>query len=649
MFSRILDLFPPHTHPLTLVSDPDGLLNGEAILVELSRGGFDLIQEDDPVLLRHRVEAARPFSASHPVIVITTKPLADLPFDLWQTEYRIQLGIPQFFPCLVYPVVRLLTPAQLEQLAECPPLGATLGRQGTIDYLLRHVFNADPDTLNQPHQLIAWLLHYHQSQSPLPALLRETLVTRLNRFPVYRSWKLAELIDSAENFSRFVQAEWGGYLQSLTNKNAAEPKESYRLAFAKDDCLQELMPSLVYKRVLTPLDIPSMENLPDWAQVGVTQQDNRLGMIQSWIEDLCQQVQNQDLANGDWSSWKAVASQWAQLNALWFDPDIRTSDEQKRVYIYLCQTLDEALISWLKTHYTPLGAQRLPAPKHVFHVPHYLAYLRSLGKVKKLAMLVLDGMSFSDWQLIQASWGKRHETWKFQTDQLLAQIPTITSLSRCALISGQRPADFAIDLDNMPPEAKKWDLFWSNEGVPAISVTCKSISLDRGGAPVEIENSRLEVLCLIDDTLDKLTHNATLGTIDQQSSLRLWLEPERENSSHRLEILIDDLLERQFTVFISSDHGHVEATGFGQPSEGLLAQTRGKRARLYQDRLAAKRVQETFPDTILWENDGINPANLFALMPVGRNSFSSAGGTVVTHGGLSVDEVIVPLIQINRD
>ena len=32
MLERILALFPPHTHPLTLVSDPDGVLADETAL-----------------------------------------------------------------------------------------------------------------------------------------------------------------------------------------------------------------------------------------------------------------------------------------------------------------------------------------------------------------------------------------------------------------------------------------------------------------------------------------------------------------------------------------------------------------------------------------------------------------------------------------
>ncbi len=60
MLQRISSLFPSHTHPLTLVSDPDRLLAGEALMAELTRRGFQVIQEDDPVLMRHRMEEARP-------------------------------------------------------------------------------------------------------------------------------------------------------------------------------------------------------------------------------------------------------------------------------------------------------------------------------------------------------------------------------------------------------------------------------------------------------------------------------------------------------------------------------------------------------------------------------------------------------------
>ncbi|HKZ02100.1 MAG TPA: hypothetical protein VJ180_07665, partial [Pyrinomonadaceae bacterium] len=96
-----------------------------------------------------------------------------------------------------------------------------------------------------------------------------------------------------------------------------------------------------------------------------------------------------------------------------------------------------------------------------------------------------------------------------------------------------------------------------------------------------------------------------------------------------------------------SDHGHVEATGFGSPSEGILAQTRGKRARLYNDRLAAERVQEAFPETVLWGEDSLLPEGIFALMPRSRAAFAPSGEKIVTHGGLTIDEAIVPFVRVD--
>jgi hypothetical protein len=153
---------------------------------------------------------------------------------------------------------------------------------------------------------------------------------------------------------------------------------------------------------------------------------------------------------------------------------------------------------------------------------------------------------------------------------------------------------------------------------------------------------------LIEDTPDKLAHHATLGAADQQSSLRLWLDPAHDQNSIPLEKLIDSYLDRGYSVFITSDHGHVEATGFGQPSEGLLAQTRGKRARIYMDRLAALRVQNAFADTILWDKDGLLPDQMAALMPAGRDAFAPSGEVVVTHGGISIDEAMVPSFKFRK-
>ena len=256
-------------------------------------------------------------------------------------------------------------------------------------------------------------------------------------------------------------------------------------------------------------------------------------------------------------------------------------------------------------------------------------------------LLVIDCLSLADWRVISPVWTKRHAEWKIKTETLLAQIPTITSISRYALISGLRPADFAGEIDHNIPESRAWELFWSREGFNENMCKLLPLYYDRQiDQQPELQDPRVSFWCLIDDTLDKLAHNATLGAADQQSSLQLWLDPAHEQNSIPLENLLDWYLNHDYSIFIASDHGHVEATGYGQPSEGLLAQTRGKRARIYSDRLAALRVQDAFTDTVLWENDGLLPEQMSALMPAKREAFAPAGEVVVTHGGISIDEVI---------
>ncbi len=653
MLSNILSLFPAHTHSLTLASDPDGLLAGEAVMLELGQRGFQVIQENDPVILRQRVEQARPFSPQQPLLLITNGPLEDLPYDLYQQAYRLTLSLHNYFPNLAYPVLQSLSPEQLEKLIFCPPVPEVLSRQKTIDYLLREVFNADPLTLSQPHALIAWLNDYHQRQSPLPLPLRQALLERLKRYPVYHAWDLELLIRETQAFLTFVQQQWQTSIeQTLSGTDVREISTGYNLPFARDINLQNLVPALVRQGTLQPIKIPSQKGMPAWTQSGITQLDARFQRFTFLLDELDRRLKalaEPQQVQTSWNSWSGLAQDWAELCSLAYQTDLATNPSQKETFRRLVREMDHLFSIWLHRNYTSLGVQRLPRPHHVHHVTHYLAHLRNLGQFSRVVLLILDGLSLTDWQVIKSVWIKRHPGWEYKTETLLAQVPTITSISRYALISGLRPADFANDLEHCPTEAHAWELFWSREGQSATICGLRALAYDRGiDQMAELQDPRVSFWCLVEDTPDKLTHNATLGSVDQQSSLRLWLDPAHAQNSLPLEKLLDSYLDHGYAVFITSDHGHVEATGLGQPSEGLLAQTRGKRARIYQDRLAALRIQGAFPETHLWDYDGLLPKQMVALMPTGRGAFAPCGEVVVTHGGISIDEAIVPFVQITK-
>jgi hypothetical protein len=642
MIAQILRHFPPHTHPLTLVSDPDGLLADEELLAALAGRGFSLVDESDPVALRRRVEAARPFSAGRPLIVVTPGPLDALPYDLWAQGHPVTLALHTFFPNLAYPVVRALSPTQRWRLGQAPPPSRRLGQQRSIAYVLRHVFRVDFESLARPADLIAWLNDYHQRADAMPLLLADYLLADLRARPAYADWPLEQLLQDRDAFVTFLRQQWLTYVQGQTGQPVAETRLSYALPFGDDARLQDTLPRLVRSGALSPVPVPQPERLPPWARLAVLapHQDLRPRRAAELLAALSEHVET-SLADARWDTWQAIARRWAELQALRHDPGVPL---EEAACVELETRLDRAFLEWLRHRYAPLGGRRLPLPHHLHHVPHYIAYQRRQAQADRIALLVLDGLALSDWTLIGSLWRARHPDWRFHEHLLLAQIPTITVISRQALVSGQRPADFAATLHHLRAEPERWAAFWrAQEGLATVACPYAHLALERDQPPPPAINSvRTRALCLIDSSIDGMMHGASQGTADLQASLRLWLD----RGSKRLEEVIAALLKGGFTLYLTSDHGHTQARGIGQPSEGLTVQTRSKRARVYADRHAAENVAGRFPETLSWSQDGLLPDDVWTLMPQGRGAFARLNETVVTHGGLTLDEVVVPLVTL---
>jgi hypothetical protein len=642
MIAQILRHFPPHTHPLTLVSDPDGLLADEELLAALAERGFSLVDESAPVALRRRVEAARPFSADRALIVVTAGPLNTLPYDLWAQGHPVTLALHTFFPGLAYPVVRALSPAQRWRLSQSPPPPRRLGQRRSITYVLRHVFGVDFESLARPAGLITWLNDYHQRADAMPPLLADYLLADLRPRPVYAGWPLDQLLHNHDAFVTFLREQWLTYVQGRTGQPAAETRLSYTLPFGDDARLQDTLPRLVRSGALSPVPVPQPERLPPWARLAVLarHQDLRPRRAAELLAALSEHLES-PLADARWDRWQVIARRWAELQALRYDPD---APQEEAACAELETRLDRAFLEWLRHRYAPLGTRYLPLPQHLYHVPHYIAYQRRQGQADRIALLILDGMALSDWTLIGPVWRARHPDWRFHEHLLLAQIPTITVISRQALVSGQRLADFAATLHHLRAEPQHWAAFWrTQEGLATVACPYAHLALERDRPPPPAINSvRTHALCLIDSSIDGMMHGASQGTAGLQASLRLWLD----RGSKRLEEVIATLLKGGFTLYLTSDHGHTQARGLGQPSEGLTVKTRSKRARVYADRHAAEKVAERFPETLSWSQDGLLPDHVWTLMPQGRRAFAILNETVVTHGGPTLDEVVVPLVTI---
>ena len=151
----------------------------------------------------------------------------------------------------------------------------------------------------------------------------------------------------------------------------------------------------------------------------------------------------------------------------------------------------------------------------------------------------------------------------------------------------------------------------------------------------------LRALGLVVDTVDKIMHGMTLGAAGMHNQVRQWAE------QGFLAGLLDFLLDAGFAVFLASDHGNIEAEGCSRPSEGALADVRGERARLYPDPVLRSRVKARFSDAVEWPALGL-PEDCLALLAPGRMAFVREGERIVGHGGVSLEEVVVPVVEIER-
>ena len=642
--SQILQHFPAHTHPLTLVCDPDGVLGDETLLAELTARGFTLVQEADPVALRHRVEQCRPWSAENPLIVITPGALAALPYDLWQLGQPVELALHTFFPNLSYPVLKTLLPEHRARLTQAPSPSQRLGRQTTLNYILRHVFDVEAARLSDPAALVAWLDAYHQKANPPPAIIQTALLAQLQQNGAYATWPLRELLASPQAFVTFVREQWSAYVHRPHEQTAREARGIY-LDFGTDTTLQDTLPHLVRTGTLAPLTVERPEHLPAWAHPALlTAEADRiprrvselLAKLTAALHDLGQ--------NARWSAWQTWAWDWAELTAWRYRPNAGLDANQQAAYANLRTQLDTHFESWLSQRYAPLANLGLPNPHHLYHVPHFLAHHYPLAQGARIALLVLDGMALADWVVLRAVWRERHPAWRWEERLVLAQVPTITAVSRQALLSGQRPTDFADTLTTTQADARRWATFWAQHGLARDVCPYIHLRLDREPPPPEVSSLRTRALCLVDTHVDDLVHAATLGNVDFYTSLALW----QEGAAQHLEALLDDLLARGFSVSLTSDHGHSEARGMGAPSEGLAVETRSRRARVYRDCRAAEYAQAQFPQTVLWETRGLLPKDMCVLMPQARLAFAPMGTNIMTHGGLTLDEVVVPLVTITQ-
>jgi len=656
--NTILKNFVPNIARLTLVSDPDCLLTEEKLAMELRDRGFDLIEFNEPIEFRYAYESKYRSiwdRGEHTDLVVILRlqdaELTTLPYDLLQAGRKLSFSLGELFPNMSYPVVEQLDRSLLDSLFDAQKKISPdrMGDNVTKDFILRHVFGVAAELISTEVELLRFLLRLHYGSSVIPPMLADRLVEVFEGSGSFKGWSLSQIIPDAEQFFAFVQERWPIFLENLNQANQIkEDPEAYglkvqgpvALPFDHQD-IRVYIDNLFVEGKLTPVDLPGMDVGEDsWILSGIVaaKSDGEDLRISRMFEIINVADLSMDSRHTDWI---AFAIKWAELSAL-----IHTARnvEHKKRYCETSQRLNGIFADWLETHYASLINLPPLVPAMLHHVPRHMARYMEDQKGKKVALVVIDGLSLDQWVTVRNIIQKQNSDLILRESATFAWIPTITSVSRQAIFSGKPPIYFPSSINSTNSEEKLWKQFWQGHDISKLDIAYKW-SLGDGDAEAAMDRlinpAQTKVVGLVIGKVDKIMHGMQLGAAGMHNQIDQWCQGEYLIS------LLNYLSDHGYEIWITSDHGNIESIGKGRPTEGAIAESRGERVRIYPTPELRSQVSSRFTFAHEWLPSGL-PDDYFPLVATGNDAFVNEGDSLVAHGGVAIEEVIVPLIKVEK-
>lgn len=649
---RILREFTPGVQPLTVVADPDGLLTEPRLSQALAERGFESLVFEEPISFRFvyesryrcRIDAGE--SVDLVILCVRSQPCEQLPFDVLSRARQLTFTLAEFFPNLSYPVLRALEPQYLDLLFDAQSRfnPGVLGDNATKDFILRHVFEIAAELIKTEADLLRVLLRRHYRLQVIPRPFVERLVAVLGQSGRFPDWPLADLFTSRSLFFTFLQERWPQFLARLTRAPIFQKAQftvpgPADLPFDNPD-IRVYVDNLFVEGMLHPVE---WSPLPEgWAAAGVrhSAELDRERRFTALVDALEHEIPGDGARHGEWLSF---AQTWAELNVLAAGIGLASNPAVAGRLTSLRAIVDARFTSWLMQRFGSLCSLPATEPVMVHHIARFLAVHR--GATGKVALVVVDGMALDQWLLVRHEISMQHPGWRFEESAVFAWVPTITSVSRQSIFAGKAPLYFPSSIYSTEREPSLWQQFWADNGLSRQEIAYLKGLGEAAELPSladEVTAPSLKVVGAVVDKVDCIMHGMELGTAGMQNQVRQWA------SEGFLARFLDILLTAGFDVFLSADHGNVESTGCGRPKEGVTADVRGERARIYSDPTLRAYVASKFPNAIPWKPMGL-PNDFLPLLSGDRNAFIPEGQRTVAHGGVTLEEVVVPFVRLMGD
>jgi len=652
---RILQEFPPDLSRFWIACDPDNLLLDERILHGLRERSFEVLPFEDSVAFRteyeERYRSAWDRGEEGPskalVLQLRGTDLSALPWDYIRIGRKVSLSLADLFPRLSYSVVRQIESGHHEDLflAHSQHATQTLGEGATKDFILTHVFRVSPYLLSRPEDFWREVLRLHYHGAGLPNSLATHVAVILKNSPL-GDLPIEDLLSSKSYAMRVVQGAWARFLSKYgirsdrtSNDDTAEALPKVSIPFEHPD-VRLIIDTMFLEGILRPIAASSSgADLPDWVRVGLVDDPQALGVLVSeGAKKIAADLPKVEATHRDWVETTRrlgeVISRFHGLSATLAEPiqaDVHN----------LQREADERLKDWLVRNYANLSS--LPAakgPVMVHHVPRYLALRREAGE-DRVALLVFDGLAMDQWVQIREHLADSIPGFSADESGCFAWLPTLTSVSRQALFSGLKPREFVASIETTSKEPSLWARFWQDQGLrpsefffkKGLKKTDQLIELEE-----EISGPKTKVVGLVVDMVDEIVHGAMLGKRGIAGQIKAWCE------TGFVERLIRILIDHGYQIYLTADHGNVDAEGIGRLNQGAVSEVRGERVRIYRSESLAASVPPEI-DAFRLDSAGL-PPDFIPIYAGTRGAFVPKGDQIVAHGGVSVEELIVPFARI---
>lgn len=652
---RILREFPADLSRFWIALDPDGLLLDETILLGLRERDFEVLPFEDSVSFRTEYEERYRFAwdvgdegaAKALILQWRGADINSLPWDYIRSARQVSLRLADLFPNLNYGVVRKLDAEHHEWLFQAYQKHATqlLGEGATKDFILTHIFRLSPYLLNRPEDFWREALRLHYRGTGLPRLFADHVATVL-RDTSLGSLPISELLASKSFMVHAIQESWARFVSQYNVQTDAgdgdlEPVEgrAFPVPFDHPD-VRVIIDTMFLEGVLQPIEASIRPtHLPDWIRVGLLDNPRALShLVSEGAKRIATSLPSDGASHRDWVE---AARRLGELIYRFNELKAADADVLQQQLQNLQRDADARLKDWVLQHFADLPSLPVAkAPVMVHHVPRYLAMRRGSGE-DRIALLVFDGLALDQWAQI-----REHLTTKlpeFSADEggCFAWLPTLTSISRQALFSGLKPREFQGSIDTTAQEPSLWTKFWQENGLRKPEVVYqKGLKRSEQLASLEdvLSKPTTKVAGLVVDMVDEIVHGAMLGKRGIAGQIREWCD------TGFIEKLFLVLGKHGYHIYLTADHGNVDAEGIGRLSQGVVSEMKGERVRAYRSEDLAASVPSEI-DAFLFRGSGL-PSDFLPVYATDRGAFVPKGNMIVAHGGMAIEELIVPFVKI---